>query len=251
MTGFVKSYPGGLRVLDGVSLILPEGGITALLGLNGSGKTTTLRAMLGLTSLEAGTLKVLGRDVDPISSKHRGFFGVVLDEPLYFDWLSARESIRLHARMRKMQERIAAERTEELLEFMGLSEVRHEPIHTYSTGMKKKVSLATAIIHRPPILILDEPFEGIDPLAANDILTTLQLMASKGTAVLITSHILDTVQKLCNHIEILHGGKIVLSCPTAEIAARTVHLGDANGIAGAFFELVSTARQHPPPKFLT
>jgi len=251
ISDLVKSYAGGPRVLDGVTLSLQEGTITALLGLNGSGKTTTLRATLGLTSLERGTIAVLGKRIDPFSPQHKQHIGAVLDEPLYFDWLSGRESIRLHARMRGLPERIAAERTAELLEFLNLADVQHEPIKTYSTGMKKKVSLATAIIHRPPILILDEPFEGIDPLAADDILQTLQLMASQGTGILVTSHIFETVERLCSRVEILHNGKIELSCPTSEIMARATGTGEAGGLAGVFFELVSPGRQHRPPRFLT
>lgn len=247
----VKSYPGGVRVLDGVSFVLPEGSITALLGLNGSGKTTTIRAILGLTAIEDGTVSVLGKRVDPSTPEFKHHIGAVLDEPLYFDWLSAHDSIRLHARLRKLPERIAAERTGELLEFLSLTEAQYDPIRTYSTGMKKKVSLATAVIHRPRILILDEPFEGIDPIAADDILQTLQLMASNGTAILITSHIFETVQRLCGRFEILHGGKIMLSCPAEEITARAAHLGDTAGLSGVFFDLVSPGRQHRPPRFLT
>ena len=247
----VKAYPGGPNVLDGVSLALPEGTITALLGLNGSGKTTTIRSLFGLTSLSAGTVIIMGKQVDPFAPDHKNLLGAVLDEPIYFDWLSARVSLRLHARMRKMPERVAAERTAELLEFLGLAEVQHEPIRLYSTGMKKKVSLATAIIHRPPILVLDEPFEGIDPLAAGDILQTLQVMASSGTAILVTSHIFDTVQRLCSRIEILHQGKIALSCKTSDLADGAALPGEANGLFTAFSELVSPGRKHLPPRFLT
>ncbi len=247
----VKSYPGGTRVLDGVSFVLPTGSITALLGLNGSGKTTTIKAILGLTSLESGSIRVLGTKVEPSSTDYKRHIGAVLDEPLYFDWLSARESLRLHARLRNLPERVAAERTAELLEFLSLADVQHEPIKTYSTGMKKKVSVATAVIHRPPILILDEPFEGVDPLAADDILQTLQLMASKGTAILITSHIFETVQRLCSRFEILHGGTISLSCSAEEMSARAAHLGESTGLSDVFFDLVSPGRQHRPPRFLT
>ncbi len=246
----VKSYPGGSRVLDGVTFVLPRGSITALLGLNGSGKTTTIRAILGLTSIEGGTVSVMEEQVDPATPEFKHHIGAVLDEPLYFDWLSAHDSIRLHARLRGLPERVAAERTQELLEFLGLTEVQYEPIRTYSTGMKKKVSLATAVIHRPPILILDEPLEGIDPLAADDILQTLQLMAASGAAILITSHIFETVQRLCTRFEILHGGKIILSCPAAEISVRAAQLGKEAGLSGVFFDLVSPGRRHRPPPFL-
>lgn len=250
--GLVKAYPGTSRILDGVSFDLPEGSITALLGLNGCGKTTTIKAILGLTSLESGTISILGTRVTPSSSEYKRHIGAVLDDPLYFDWLSARDSIRLHARLRRLPERVAAERTAELLDFFSLADVQHEPIRTYSSGMKKKVSVATAVIHRPSILILDEPFEGIDPLAADDILVMLRLMATGGTAILITSHIFDTVQRLCSRFEILHGGKISLSCSAEEISARAMHLGEATGLSEVFFDLVSPGRQHrPPPSFLT
>jgi ABC-2 type transport system ATP-binding protein len=246
-----KTYSGGPTVLNGVSLVLPSGTITALLGLNGSGKTTTIRSLLGLTSLSAGEVVVMGERVDPFASAHKNMFGAVLDEPTYFEWLTGRESLRLHARMRNVPERVAVERTVELLEYLGLTEARNEPIRTYSTGMKKKLSLATAIIHRPPILVLDEPFEGVDPLAAEDMLETLLLMASSGAAIMVTSHIFDTVERLCTRFEILHEGRIALSCTSADLAAKVSHNGASRSLVSTFFDVVSPGRKHIPPGFLS
>lgn len=248
-----KSYPGTGQVLRGVTLPVPEGSIMALLGLNGSGKTTTLRVVMGLAPFQHGSIALFGAGIDPRAAAHRNLLGAVLDEPLYFDWLSPRDFLVLNGRLRGLDRRTAAERTEEILVFFDLHSRRHEPIRTLSTGMKKKVSLAAAVLHRPRLLVLDEPFEGIDPLAARDIRETLQVMSSRGTTVLVTSHILDTVERLCTDIAVLHDGRIALQCGAEELRPRAASLERTGGgdLEAVFLELVSTSARKIPPEFLS
>ena len=253
LVGLHKAYPGSPPVLEGVDLSIAAGSILGLLGLNGSGKTTSLRILMGLTAKDRGEILLSGERINPTHAEHKKRFGAVLDEPLYFDWLSPRDYLVLSGRLRGMDRRTAAMRTDDLLGFFDLADVRHQPIRTFSTGMKKKVSLAGAIMHRPDVLVLDEPFEGIDPVAARDIRHTLQFMASRGAIVLVTSHILDAVERLCTDIAVLHEGRIVLRCPAGKLRDMALHRTETAGghLERVFFELVSPERRKSPPSFLS
>lgn len=220
INGLVKSYDTGHRAVDGLSLRVPRGSIFGFIGLNGAGKTTTIRIIAGLLGSDAGTIELFGRPLSANDAETRRNIGVVLDEPLYFEWMTAPEYLRFVGIMEGLPGATAENRTAELMEFFDLSEKAGDPISTYSTGMKKKVSLAAAVIHTPGLVILDEPLEGIDALASSAIKETLAMMASRGTTIFITSHVLDTVEKFCTHIAIIHRGKIVVECRTDEIRKR-------------------------------
>lgn len=216
----VKVYDTGHRAVDGLSLRVPSGSMFGFIGLNGAGKTSTIRMIAGLASPDGGKIRIFGRDLDPEDLSMKREMGFVLDEPLYFDWMSAPAYLRFVGTMEGLDPGTVADRTEELLAFFDLAGKGEQPIETFSTGMKKKVSLAAAIIHTPRLLVLDEPLEGIDAVAGSAIKEALAQMASRGTTVFITSHVLDTVERLCSEIAIVHRGKIVLECRTAEIRSR-------------------------------
>lgn len=216
----VKQYDTGVRALDGLTMSIPEGAIFGFIGLNGAGKTTTIRILAGLSENDSGEVFVFGKPLDRDESSYKREIGFVLDEPLYFDWMSVRNYLRFVGTMYELTADETERRVDELLEFFDLSGKRDSPVETFSTGMKKKVSLAAAIIHKPKLVVLDEPLEGIDAVAASAIKETLTLMASKGTTVLITSHVLDTVERFCTDIAIIHQGKILLQCRTSEIRSK-------------------------------
>ena len=220
LSDLVKVYTTGHRALDGLSLSVPAGSIFGFIGLNGAGKTTTIRIIAGLTARSAGSVRLFGHEIDPHESGHQKDIGYVLDDPLYFDWMSPREYLQFAGSMYGLERGEAAGRTGDLLEFFDLADKQDDPIGTFSTGMKKKVSLAAAIIHRPKLVVLDEPLEGIDALAASAIKETLAMMAAEGTTIFITSHVLDTVERFCTDVAIIHEGKIVLRCKTGEIRKR-------------------------------
>ncbi len=220
ISNLYKTYENGHRALDGLTLSIKKGTITGFLGLNGAGKTTTIRILAGLTGKDSGTITLFGNEISPGDVASKKLLGFVLDEPLYFDWMTPEEYLLFVGVMYGLERSEARMRCEELIEFFDLGEKVDDPIATLSTGMKKKISLAAAVIHKPELVVLDEPLEGIDPLAARSIKETLKMTARNGTTVFITSHVLDTVEKLCDEIAIIHRGKVLLQCPTSEVHTK-------------------------------
>lgn len=238
----VKVYDRDVRALDRLTLAVPEGSIFGFIGLNGAGKTTAIRLIAGLLTQDSGSVRVFGKEIGAADNSYKGEIGFVLDEPLFFDWMSGREYLNFAGGMYAIPPADLRERSEELLAFFDLAEKADEPIKTYSTGMKKKISLAAAVIHNPRLIVLDEPLEGIDALAASTIKESLSLLASRGTTILLTSHVLDTVEKLCREVAIIHFGTILLQCGTADIRTRAHGtLADAtySSLEELFVDLVS------------
>jgi ABC-2 type transport system ATP-binding protein len=251
--GLQKSFDEQTPVLDGLNLSVPRGAIFGFLGLNGAGKTTTIKMIAGILRPDAGTIQLFGERWSGTEAAIKARIGFVLDEPLYFDWLSGREYIEWNGRMYGLSKDESAQRTGELMEFLDLPTRDAQPIRTYSTGMKKKTSLAAAIVHKPALLVLDEPFEGIDPLAARDIRDTLLLLAAKGSSILVTSHILDTVEKLCSHLGILHNGGMALTCRMDEYRMRAAELAmhlPAESLMDLFVGLVGESTRKKPPSYV-
>ena len=249
-----KAYPGGQQVLQGVSLHVDEGSVTGFIGLNGAGKTTTIRIIAGLLSADSGTIRVSGREIHSGDPEYKRGLGFVLDEPLYFDWMDPWEYLRFVGLMYGLSTGESDRRSDELLEFFDLAGKRGDLIRTFSTGMKKKVSLAAAIIHKPRILILDEPFEGIDALAASSIKEALMMMVGRDMTVMITSHVLATIEKLCSHIAVIHHGKVILQGKTADVKrhARSHSQRDVEEqtLEDLFIDLVSPRTGKKPLSFI-
>lgn len=216
----VKTYDNGVCALNDLSFRVPSGSIFGFIGLNGAGKTSSIRIIAGLSRQDSGNVILFGNEIGLHDSSYKREIGFVLDEPLYFDWMSAKDYLKFVGVMYGLSDETTAHRTEELLEFFDLTSKEDEPIETFSTGMKKKVSLAAAVIHKPQLVILDEPLEGIDALASSAIKESLKMMASNGTTILITSHVLETIEKMCSDIAIIDKGKILLQCKTEEIRSK-------------------------------
>ena len=245
----IKKYESGVRALDELTMNVPAGSIFGFIGLNGAGKTTMIRILAGLTRKDGGEVCVFGKELDRHTNSYKRELGFVLDEPLYFEWMSAKDYLQFVGTMYELPQDETDRRVHELVEFFDLSDKHDTPIGTFSTGMKKKVSLAAAIIHGPQLVVLDEPLEGIDAVAASSIKETLTLMASKGTTILITSHVLDTVEKFCTDLAVIHQGKILLQCKTSEIRTHMKSTMSNQAFASLeelFVELVSdrTRRKH-------
>ena len=205
-----KRFTGSLAV-DDVTFSANRGEITGYLGPNGSGKSTTIKMIAGLIDTTAG--EILFDDVsihrDLIAWKQR--IGYVPEEPHLYPHLSALEYLVMVAQLRDLPAKATADRIEGLLQLLGLQvhEVRYVPLSAYSKGMRQKVLLVAALLHDPEVVLLDEPFSGLDVPAGLVLRSLVQELAARGKVVLFSSHQLDTVERVCSHIVILHRGKVV------------------------------------------
>ncbi len=207
LRGLVKRFDGVIAV-GGVDLDVPVGSFYGLLGPNGAGKTTTLSMAVGLLRPDTGTAYVLGHDVwvDPVTAKR--LLGALPDSVRMFDRLSGSELLAYTGLLRGMDRQTVDTRATELLDVLGLSGAGRTLVVDYSAGMKKKIGLACALLHAPRLLVLDEPFEAVDPVSAALIRDILHRYVSGGGTVIFSSHVMEVVERLCSHVAILTGGEI-------------------------------------------
>ena len=217
--GLTKDFAGHVAV-NHVDLKVPGGSFYGFLGPNGAGKSTTIKMLTGLMAPTSGDVRVLGRNLmsDPLGVKRR--IGVVPEDLCLFENLTAREYLTFIGRMHGLEARVLSERCDELLTLMGLVENERALTLEFSHGMKKKLSLAAALIHDPELLFLDEPFEGIDPIASRTLRTVLERFVARGSTIFITSHILEIVDKLCTHVGIINSGHLVTQSSKADLAVH-------------------------------
>ena len=214
--GLRKVY--GERVaVDRVDLFVPRGAFFGVVGPNGAGKTTTLRMITCLLKPDQGTVFVDGLDVwsDPVAAKAR--FGVLPDDLRLFERLTGREFLTYVGLLRRLPEDLARQRCEEVLEVLGLMSSSNELVTDYSQGMRKKIALGAAILHVPSVLFLDEPFESVDPVSARVVQDVLGHFRQSGGTVVFSSHVMETVERLCDHVAIVHGGRVIAAGPTDEV----------------------------------
>ena len=206
--GLAKSF-GGVTAVAGLDLTVPAGSFFGLLGPNGAGKTTTLRMATGLLRPDAGTVEVEGRDVwaDPVAARRR--IGVLPEDLELFDRLTGRQLLTYTGLLRGLPEATVAERRDELLQVLGLDGAAGELVVDYSHGMRKKVALAAALLHGPRILFLDEPFEAIDPMSARSLRSVLERHTAAGGTVVFSSHVMELVERLCDHVAIVSSGRLI------------------------------------------
>ena len=199
----------GFWAVDGLRLKVEKGCFYGFLGPNGAGKSTTIKMLTGLLAPSTGEVKIFGQDLatNGLSIKKR--IGVVPEDLCLFENLTAKEYLTFIGRMYGMPKKTIAERREELVDLMGLDDRDKTLILEFSHGMKKKISLAAALIHDPELLFLDEPFEGIDAIASRTLRSVLDDVLRRGSTIFLTSHILEIVEKLCTHVGIINKGKLV------------------------------------------
>jgi ABC-2 type transport system ATP-binding protein len=210
---------GSKNAVAGVDLLVPAGSFYGLVGPNGAGKTTTLSMMTGLLRPDAGTVEIAGRDVwrDPVVVK--AMIGVLPEGLRLFERLSGRELLGYLGRLRGMPRGEVDSRADELLAVLDLADDARTLVVDYSTGMRKKIALAAALLHNPRVLFLDEPFEGVDPVAAQTIRGVLDSYTRSGSTVIFSSHVMELVQSLCDWVAVMSGGQIMASGTLAEIRA--------------------------------
>lgn len=212
---------GGLLAVDRVSFTIRPGEILGYLGPNGSGKSTTIRMVVGLIEPDSGTVRVDDDDLarDPVAYKRR--IGYVPEEPHLYTHLTAFEYLTLVGALRGLDPDRTRATGERLLRLFGLHDARYAPMSTFSKGMRQRVLLAAALLHDPELLVLDEPFSGLDVSADLLFRTFLQALAAEGRMILFSSHRLDVVEKVCERVVILHKGQVVADDRVA--ALRSVH----------------------------
>ena len=201
---------GDVIAVKGIDLDVPRGSFFGLVGPNGAGKTTTLSMVTGLLRPDAGQAFVLGLDVwaNPVEAKR--LIGVLPDGLKLFDRLTGLQLITYAGLLRGMSREVASERATELIDALGLTEAQGKLVVDYSAGMTKKVTLASALVHAPRVLVLDEPFEAVDPVSAATIRTILSGFVAAGGTVVLSSHVMDLVERICSHVAVIADG-VVLS----------------------------------------
>jgi ABC-2 type transport system ATP-binding protein len=216
--GLTRDF-GSFRAVDGVALAVPAGSMYGFLGPNGAGKSTTIRCLTGLLRPSAGTIRILGIDplADPVAVKRR--IGVVPEDLALFDRLTALETLSFVAQVHGIDAATARQRSTDLLEVMDLKAAGTTLVTDFSHGMRKKLSLAAALLPAPKLLFLDEPFEGIDAVASRQIKDLLLSFVGRGGTIFLTSHILEIVERLSTHIGVIANGKMVAQGPIGELRA--------------------------------
>jgi ABC-2 type transport system ATP-binding protein len=210
---------GGLTAVDGVELRVTAGQFFGFLGPNGAGKSTTIKMLTGLLAPSSGRVTLLGTDfaAHPVEVKRQ--IGVVPEGMGLFERLTGAEYLQFVGRMYGLDMATTKKRSQELLEFMQLADRPKTMVADYSHGMQKKLALAAAVIHGPRILFLDEPFEGVDALAAGALKSLLGRMTERGVTIFLTSHVLEIVERLCSHVAIINKGKLVAQGSLEELRA--------------------------------
>jgi ABC-2 type transport system ATP-binding protein len=217
----------GRAVVDHVDLDVPAGSFFGLVGPNGAGKTTTLSMVTGLLRPDAGRVIMAGVDVwaDPVHAKTK--MGVLPDGLRLFERLSGPELLSYLGRLRGLPAATVQARSKELIAVLDLDEAGSKLVADYSTGMWKKITLAAALLHAPPILLLDEPLEAVDPVSARVIRTVLSRYTVSGGTVIFSSHVMALVESLCTHVAVMDHGRIVASGPLGDVRGRAASLDDA------------------------
>ena len=240
--GLTKRF-GEKVAVDDLDLTVPNGSFFGLVGPNGAGKTTTLSMATGLLRPDAGDIRIHGVEVwkDLIAAKR--LVGVLSDGVRLFDRLTGAQLVTYAGLLSGMDRDTVAERTADLLQLLDLESAGGTLVVDYSAGMSKKIALACALVHAPKLLVLDEPFESVDPVSAANITDILQGFVKSGGTVIVSSHVMDLVQRMCDHVAVVANGTVLASGTTDEVRAGST-------LEDKFVELVGGRRTGEGPAWL-
>jgi ABC-2 type transport system ATP-binding protein len=215
----VKRY-GNFTAVDGVSMDVPSGEIHGFLGPNGAGKTTTIRMIAGLLKPTAGSVFINGHDLAHAPVLAKSSLGFIPDRPFIYEKLTAGEFLRFHAGLYGMEQNGTPQRIAELLDLFELRNWEGELVESFSHGMKQRLVMCAAFLHRPRAVLIDEPMVGLDPRGARLIKEVFRRMAKRGVAILMSTHTLEVAQEMCDRIGIILGGRIIASGSFDELRAQ-------------------------------
>jgi ABC-2 type transport system ATP-binding protein len=239
ITGLRKLY-NGFAAVDGLTITVPQRCFFGFLGPNGAGKTTTIKMLMGLAQPDDGTIQVLGMPLPAKSLEIRREIGLVPDDSLLFDYLTGAEYLEFVGRLYGLPKPQAKERGIELLQLFQLSDNARKLIGEYSKGMRKRIAMAAALIHRPKLFLMDEPFEGVDAVGARLMKDILLEQVQHGATVFLTSHVLEVVERLCDEVAIINKGKIVTQGTMADLRSQSVN--GASSLEDIFVNIVGAER---------
>jgi ABC-2 type transport system ATP-binding protein len=222
----LRKVYGTKAAVDGLDLEVPRGCFFGFLGPNGAGKTTTIKMLMGLAPPTSGSIELLGLPMPEQALAVKGRIGLVPDETLLFDHLTGLEFTEFVGRLYGLDRSVARERSRELLALFELDGEPGKLIGDYSKGMRKRVAMAAALIHRPELFLLDEPFEGVDAVGARLMKDILLDQVRRGATMFLTSHVLEVVERLCDRVAIIHDGRLVTSGTMAELRTGSETLED-------------------------
>ncbi|MFC4061977.1 ABC transporter ATP-binding protein [Planomonospora corallina] len=231
--GLSKTFAEKVAV-DHVDLTVPQGSFYGLVGQNGAGKTTTLAMATGMLRPDAGGARIFGEDVWADPSRALSLAGVLPDGLAMPERLTGREVLTYLGLLRGLPKEVVAERAEELLAVLELDRAEKTLVIEYSTGMRKKIGLATALLHAPRLLVLDEPFEAVDPVSAATIKTILRGFVADGGSIVLSSHVMVLVEQLCDHVAVIDAGRVAAAGPLEEVRGGL-------SLEDTFVELVGSA----------
>ena len=226
-SGLTRRF-GDFVAVQHVNLNVASGQFFGFLGPNGAGKSTTIKMLTGLLAPTSGSIQVLGMDFATHALEVKRQIGVVPEGMALFGRLTASEYLRFVGQMYGLDRATTLQRSEELLEFMNLASETKKLITDFSHGMQKKLALAAAVIHGPKILFLDEPFEGVDAIAAGTLKQMLQGMIARGATIFLTSHVLEIVERLCTHVAIINRGQLIADGSLEELRAGVHSQADSD-----------------------
>jgi ABC-2 type transport system ATP-binding protein len=225
MTHLTKRY-GSFTAVDDISLDIPSGMLYGLLGPNGAGKTTTMRMIAGILQPTSGTILIGGDDVTKRPMEAKARLGFIPDRPYVYDKLTGAEFLRFVAALYGQEGAAVEARMDELLELFELSEWKHELVESYSHGMRQKLIISSAFIHRPQYIVVDEPMVGLDPKGARFLKELFRAFVDQGGTVLMSTHTLETAEEMCDRIAIIRNGVIAVEGTMADLRQQTAS-GDA------------------------
>ncbi|MBU9720079.1 MULTISPECIES: ABC transporter ATP-binding protein [Bacillaceae] len=205
--GLTKTVKGNKKIVNEMSFQMKRGEILGLLGPNGAGKTTTIRMLVGLIGKTAGKVVINGKNLDVEGQRCKEDIGAIVENPAFYEHISGFKNLQQYARMARQN--ITTDRLNEVVQLVKLEHAIHDKVKTYSLGMKQRLGVAQAIIHKPAVLILDEPTNGLDPQGIRDLRDYLKVLAKEGTSTLVSSHLLSEMQLMCDRVVIMERGKVI------------------------------------------